>query len=97
MADDIGMYFTGKPATAKINASDARRLKFTWKVPKVTDSRGNLVPSMIYRATLTHGDDRIQISAQPLGYSARFTGRGSCRSLPDADRRAFQRLIDEAR
>jgi hypothetical protein len=97
VADDIGMYFTGKPATARINASDTKRLKFSWKVPKVTDSRGNLVPAMVYRATLTHSDDRIQISAQPLGYSARFTGRGSCRALPEADRRAFQRLIDEAR
>lgn len=96
VADDIGLYFTGKPATARISANDSRRMKFSWKVPKVTDSRGNLVPAMVYRATLTHGDDRIQISAQPLGYSTRFTGRGSCRSLPEADRRAFQRLIDEA-
>ena len=97
VADDIGMYFTGKPATARISSDDSRRLRFSWKVPKVTDGRGNLVPAMIYRATLMRSSGRIQVSAQPLGYSARFNGRGTCQTVPDAERRAFQKLIEHAR
>ena len=96
VADEVGLYFTGKPATARIS-SNGGRVKFSWKVPNIRDGRGNLVSSMIYRGTLSGKASKVAVSAEPLGYSARFSSRGTCRPLPDSERQAFQSLIDRSR
>lgn len=93
VADDLGLHFTGKPSTARVTADTDRVLRFTWALPKLTDERGNLVPAMVYKATLTHGDSALRISAEPLGYSARFSGKGNCLPVPEAERRAMAEIV----
>lgn len=93
IADEIGLYFSGKPTTARITTDNARSLRFSWSVPTVRDSRGNVVPAMIYRATLSRRSGGIKVSAEPLGYSVRFSGRGTCRAVPESERRAIEKLV----
>lgn len=93
VADDLGLHFTGKPSTARVTAESARMLRFTWSIPKVLDGRGNLVPAMVYHATLTQAGGALTIRAEPLGHSARFSGSGSCLPVPEAERSAMEALV----
>ncbi len=93
VADDLGLFFTGKPSTARVTAESARRLRFTWSIPKVEDGHGNMVPAMIYRAALSRGGSDLRVWAEPLGYQVRFSGRGSCRPVPEAERRSMEALV----
>ena len=96
VADEVGLYFSGTAAMARITTQNSRVLRFNWKVEKVSDSRGNLVPAMVYRASLARRNGKLSVSAEPLGYSTRFSGRGRCAPVSDAERRAFEELVRSA-
>ena len=96
VADDLGLYYTGKPATARVTSERGNKLRFTWKIRKMTDIRGNLVPAMVYRATLSNGQRSLKVSAEPLGYSSRFSGSGTCQPVAEAERRAFEKIVRQS-
>ncbi len=93
VADDLGLFFVGKPSMARVTVESGKQLRFTWSIPKVEDGHGNMVPAMIYRAALSHGGSDLRVWAEPLGYQVRFSGRGSCRPVPEAERRAMEALV----
>ena len=96
IADEIGLYFSGKPTTARVTSDTSRSLRFNWSVPKVKDSRGNVVPAMIYRATLSRRNGGLKVTAEPLGYSVRFSGSGTCRDVSEDERKAIEKLVQSA-
>ena len=97
VADDLGLYYSGAPATARVTSQTASRLRFTWTIDKMSDVRGNLVSAMVYRATLRRKSGTLSVSATPLGYSANFSARGSCSPVGEAERARFRDLLKSVR
>ncbi len=93
VADDLVLHFEGKPIRARVLSESSRKLRFTWSLDKLKDSRGHLTPAMVYKATLTKNGQVLKMSAEPLGYSERFTGKGACRPVTEEERRRVTGMI----
>lgn len=67
-----------KPIEATIVVANTKRYTLKWSVAIKTDSDGQPMPRIDYRATYLKRNHRISVTGFPAGYDNRFEGTGKC-------------------
>jgi len=65
-----------KPIEAKIVVANSKRYTLKWSVAVKSDSSGQPLPRIDYRATYLKRNHRISVTGFPAGYDNRFEGTG---------------------
>lgn len=67
-----------KPIEAEIVVANTKRYTLKWSVAVKTDSEGQPMPRIDYRATYLKRNHRISVTGFPAGFDNRFEGTGKC-------------------
>lgn len=67
-----------RPIEAKIVVANAKRYTLKWSVAIKSDSDGQTLPRIDYRATYVKRTHKLSITGFPIGYDNQFTGTGKC-------------------
>lgn len=71
--------YHGEPIAATIVVANSKRYTLKWSVTVVSDSKGQHMPRINYRATYLKGNHRFSLTGFPVGWDNRFVGTGSCK------------------
>lgn len=77
--DGMIKHYHGKPLQGKIAVANTKRITFKWSVNVVSDSIGQPMPRIDYRATYLKRNGRITVTGRPAGYDNQFSGTGKCK------------------
>jgi hypothetical protein len=68
----------GKPIPAQIETDNAKRITLRWKLSGTKDSSGQYAANFQYSATILKANNKLSMTAVPVGYSNNFNGFGTC-------------------
>ena len=69
---------TGGPMVAEVTNDTEDRITIKWRIDESNNTAYRKLPTLLFRATITKADYRINIMAQPSAYDNRFNSKGSC-------------------
>jgi len=61
-----------------VSDKDPSRYTFAYVDKHLTDRSNQRLASMVYRLVYYKENNRLKVSAKPMGYANRFTGQGAC-------------------
>jgi hypothetical protein len=68
----------GKPIPANIETDNAKRITFRWKLSGTKDASGQYAANFQFSATILKANNKLSVTAVPVGYSNNFNGFGTC-------------------
>jgi hypothetical protein len=68
---------TGGPLLGEMVSENGQRIVFKWTVRNVRTNTGQQ-STLSYRATISKGEGKLQVSMRPLQYDNSFNATGSC-------------------
>lgn len=71
--------YHGGPIAATIVVANSKRYTLKWSVTVISDSNGQSMPRIDYRATYLKRNHRFTITGFPAGWDNQFIGTGSCK------------------
>lgn len=77
--DGMIKHYHGKPLQGKIAVANTKRITFKWSVDVVSDSIGQSMPRIDYRATYLKQTRKITVTGRPAGWDNLFSGTGKCK------------------
>lgn len=83
VVDGVILAFFEKPLRARIINRNGK-LRVTWTVAGAYDSRQQKIPQFSYIAVIDSATNAIKLTAKPVGFPQRWTGKGQCVIRKDA-------------
>lgn len=78
VSDIVILHFDKKPATGRVITFNDRRLRVSWEVRNIKDSRQTPVARMDFSLSLNRKTRKVEVFARPVGYPNTFSARGTC-------------------
>lgn len=77
--DSIVLHFYGKPVPVKVTRR-GDNLMARWTLKGVRDDQQQLAPHFDYSAKINTKTTGVHVTANPVSYPNRWTGRGTCKT-----------------
>jgi hypothetical protein len=77
--DPVIQHFIGAPVAGRVKADMSRRVAFAWDLVMVKNQEGQVISTLLYRATLTKPGLALRVNAIPAGNANTFAASGRCR------------------
>jgi len=77
VTDSVIQNFFDGPQPAKARTR-GKKLLVDWTLSNLKDSDGQIAPKFAYRAAIDTTNNSVVLSANPVAFPQRWTGRGTC-------------------
>ena len=77
--DNVILGFYEKPMPARVSKR-GETLRITWNIAAARDSRGQIIPTIRYVATLNQASKKVSIAAKPASAPQRWSAKGACKT-----------------
>lgn len=77
--DGVILNFVGKPIPVRASKR-GNDVRLTWTIANAEDDKGQSVPTFSYVAKLNMATSAISVTAKPVRFPQRFSGKGTCKS-----------------
>lgn len=77
--DAVILNFVGNPIPVRASKR-GNNARLTWTIANAEDDKGQSVPTFSYVAQLNMATSAISVTANPVRFPQRFSGKGTCKS-----------------